>query len=467
MSISGAYRRSLIKALRVRLPAPATYALVALAIVVVAALRAAFVTDLLPFLFFIPVIIASALFGGRGPGFFATLASTIPAAYAMSPDDAPLSLTGAQWAAQILFVIVNLGIAELAASLRHAVLVLNEVAEGRRVAISSLAREVQQRDQLSRIVENSTDFIAYADLEGRVQYVNEAGKALLGLKDPEGTTRISDYFPADKWACIEADVLATALREGSWTGDLHFRHFGTGEEIPVRFNVFTLPDADGRPIAYGTVTSDLRREHAAEQERQLLVTELAHRLKNTLAIAQSIATQTLRSAPDLATARKSLSERIQALSRAHDILLTGQHDSGAVASVIKSAVELHDPEDRVALRGPDLFVGPKAALTLALITHELATNAAKYGALSVPEGRVHIAWVVEIDDGTKLPTLALMWREIGGPPVVPPSRKGFGSKLIEVGLSGSVGGSVELDYAPDGLKCRIVAPLTELQTEKS
>ncbi|MBB3948854.1 sensor histidine kinase [Aureimonas jatrophae] len=465
MPLSGAYHRSLIKALSARLPAPATYALVALAVALVAMVRGAFVTDLLPFLFFIPVIIVSALLGGRGPGVFATLASTIPAAYALSPEDDPLALTRTQWTAQILFVAVNLGIAELAASLRSAVLVLGDVAEGRRMAISNLAREVQQRNQLSRIVENSSDFIAYADLEGRVQYVNEAGKALVGLQAPEETTRISDYFPVGDWSRVETEVLPIVLREGSWTGDVCFRHFETGEEIPVRYNVFTLPNVDGRPIALGTVTSDLRRERAAEQERQILVSELAHRLKNTLAITQSIATQTLRSAPDLVTARKSLGERIQALSRAHDILLTGEHDSGAVESVVRSAVELHDPEGRVALRGPDLFVGPKAALTLALIIHELATNAAKYGALSVPQGRVHIAWVVEVDDETQRPTLALMWRELGGPPVVPPSRKGFGSKLIEIGLSGSVGGSVDLDYAPDGLKCRIVAPLTELQTE--
>lgn len=208
---------------------------------------------------------------------------------------------------------------------------------------------------------------------------------------------------------------------------------------------------------------DITRRVEADEKRTVLNHELAHRLKNTLAVVMSIATQTLRTAADLPSARESLMKRIQTLASAHDVLLTGQHDAGAIEAVIRSAVTLHDVDQRIAIRGPHLDIGPKAALTLALIMHELSTNAAKYGALSAPGGTVDIVWVVDVDPMTKLPTLALDWREKNGPPATQPTRKGFGTRLIEMGLSGSAGGSVELDYAAAGLSCRIVAPLTEVQ----
>ncbi|WP_182422212.1 HWE histidine kinase domain-containing protein [Aureimonas sp. ME7] len=465
MAFSSPFGRLLVRTLRCPVPRVVTYVATAVAVAIVATFRAAFITDLLPYLFFIPIIIASSLLGGRGPGVLATLLSTIPAAYAFSKDSNPFHLTSAQWSAQAMFVVVNLGIVELGSALRRAVLVFDDMVEGRQRALAHLAREVQQRSQLARIVENSSDFIGYADLDGRVQYVNEAGRDLVGLAGDPNTTVIADYFGVGEWGRIESDVLPEVIRNGAWTGDVHFRHFQTGAILPVRYNVFSLPDADGRPIGYGTVTADLRRERAAEEQRQILVSELAHRLKNTLAVTQSIATQTLRSAPDLQTARQSLTKRIQTLSRAHDILLVGKRDAGSVEAIIRSAIELHDQEGQITVLGPDLFIGPKAALTLALIMHELATNAVKYGALSVPHGRVEVSWVVDVALDTKLPTLTLNWREVDGPPASPPTRKGFGTRLIEMGLSGSTGGSVELDYAGDGLKCRIVAPLTELQAD--
>ncbi|WP_416356560.1 PAS domain S-box protein [Aureimonas phyllosphaerae] len=224
---------------------------------------------------------------------------------------------------------------------------------------------------------------------------------------------------------------------------------------------YRVGDPDRRHVAI--LFTDITQRRQAEERRSLLNHELAHRLKNTLAVVQSIATQTLRTAPDLVTARSTLASRVQALAKAHDILLTGQQDAGSVEALIHGAVSLHDPEGRIALRGPNLYVGPKAALTLSLIMHELSTNAAKYGALSVPDGKINVDWVVDVEETTRLPTLALSWRETDGPPAAAPQRKGFGTRLIEMGLSGSSGGSVELDYAEDGLKCRIVAPLTELQ----
>ncbi|WP_336492405.1 sensor histidine kinase [Methylobacterium nigriterrae] len=204
----------------------------------------------------------------------------------------------------------------------------------------------------------------------------------------------------------------------------------------------------------------------AEEQQVTLNHELSHRLKNTLAMVQAIATQTLRNAPDLETAQEALIARLIALGKAHDILLTGKGESADVHEIIQGALELHDDlqPGRFTLVGPALRTGEKAALSLALMIHELATNAAKYGALSTPNGRVHVSWGIAEQPGEQ--TVRLTWQEQGGPPVTPPSRKGFGSWLIERGLAGAVGGEVRTIYAPEGLVCSLVAPLSGFQLRR-
>ncbi len=213
--------------------------------------------------------------------------------------------------------------------------------------------------------------------------------------------------------------------------------------------------------------TDVTERKRTEERRATLNAELAHRLKNNLALVQSIATQTLRTAPDVASARRILNARIQALAKAHDVLVTGRRDAASVAEIVRAAESLHDEGGRVRFAGPEVTLGPQASLTLSLILHELATNAAKYGSLSVPEGQVEVAWSVAADPATRLPTLTVEWRETGGPPVAAPTHRSFGTRLIEMGLGGTGGGTSDIDYAPTGLTCRIVAPLTELQRDNA
>ncbi len=238
-----------------------------------------------------------------------------------------------------------------------------------------------------------------------------------------------------------------------------------GRRVWIAIAGRAVKDEAGRTIAAVLVVTDIEQRKADEARQIVLNHELAHRLKNTLAVVQSIATQTLRTAADLASARAALGQRIQTLSKAHDILLAGQRDAGSVAAIIESAILLHDPDSRIELAGPPIEIGPKAALTLALVMHELSTNAAKYGALSVPEGRVRIAWSVDAAEASKSAILAIDWQESGGPPASPPTRRGFGTRLIEMGLSNAIDGGAKLDYAPAGLRCRFLAPLTELQAD--
>jgi two-component sensor histidine kinase len=206
-------------------------------------------------------------------------------------------------------------------------------------------------------------------------------------------------------------------------------------------------------------------EHRRQQE--LLRLELGHRLKNVLAVVQSIAARTLSGAEEPNEARAALLARLRALAQAQDILLAdGGAEAASMAALVQDAIGPHedgggDGAPRFRFSGPEVAVNPKAALMLALMLHELATNAAKYGAPSAPGGAVDIGWGIDPGDGGAMPRIVLVWRESGGPAVVPPRREGFGTRLIRRGLAATVGGgAAALEYPPGGVVCRFQAPLS-------
>lgn len=315
--------------------------------------------------------------------------------------------------------------------------------------------------RLAAIVEQSGDFIGVAHLDGSVAWVNEAGRRLVGLGDAASAqrTKIEDYFDPTQWPGIVATVFPAVEREGHWRGELRFRHFVTGALIPVIYDVIALRDTHGAVTAYATVTRDITLQKQAEDQQEFLNRELSHRLKNTLAMVQAIAAQTLRNTTDITAARDALAARLVALGKAHDILMTGQGQGAEMAIVIGDALRIHDDgrPGRFVIEGPPVLCGDKTALSLALMIHELATNAAKYGALRTTAGSVAITWAIQGDPAT--PDLAFQWQERGGPPVVAPTRKGFGSRLIERGLAGATGGRVTMAYPPAGVTCTLVAPI--------
>ncbi|TXN41734.1 PAS domain-containing protein [Methylobacterium sp. WL30] len=202
----------------------------------------------------------------------------------------------------------------------------------------------------------------------------------------------------------------------------------------------------------------------AEERQRTLNLELSHRMKNMLAMVQSIATQTMRTATDVDAAREVLAGRLIALSKSHDLLLGGAVGSAPIETLIESALQTHrDNPGRFILAGPTFTVGSKAAMSLSLILHELATNAAKYGALSTAKGKVAVEWTLRENGGE--PHCALRWSEQDGPVVTAPTRTGFGSRLIGRGLAGNFGGEVDLSYPATGVVCTIDAPLRGLQAE--
>ena len=204
----------------------------------------------------------------------------------------------------------------------------------------------------------------------------------------------------------------------------------------------------------------------AEANQRVLNMELGHRMKNQLALVQAIVGQTLRSASDLKSAGDVLSARIQVLATAHDMVIAGTTGRTTVSEIVRNVVLLHDNqlETRFVVEGPNIQIASRPALSLALILHELSTNAAKYGALSAESGNVKIKWEINRNEGE--PLFVFSWSEHGGPPVSQPERKGSGSRLIRAGLSGTAISRVSVDFEQDGLRCEIVADLHSLQTER-
>lgn len=207
-----------------------------------------------------------------------------------------------------------------------------------------------------------------------------------------------------------------------------------------------------KPVAITGASRDLTGLKKAEELQRLLNNELKHRVKNTLATVQAITWQTLRNAHDLPSAREALDRRIRAMAQAHDLLTSRAWTGANLNDVVSRALEAF-PRARLQMSGAPIDVSPKHALALSLALHELATNATKYGALSRPEGHVNVEW------GVDRRKLRLDWAESGGPPVAPPQRKGFGSRLLEELVRRDLGGDIKLDFAVAGVQCRIAAEL--------
>lgn len=250
--------------------------------------------------------------------------------------------------------------------------------------------------------------------------------------------------------------------ELDWSQEYRFRR-ADGSWADVFDRGSLIRDAAGKPLRMISAMFDNSVRKAEEARQELLNHELSHRMKNILMMVQAIAAQTVRAEGGGEQLQKVLSGRLVALGKAHDILLSGATDGAGLAAIIEDAVRLHlDAPGRVTAAGPNLDVGPRAALPIVLMVHELSTNAAKYGALSNDRGRVDIRWSIEPRPEGEV--VILNWTERDGPPVAAPGRQGFGTKLIERGLAGQLGAKVSLAYPPDGATCTLEIPRATLTT---
>jgi two-component sensor histidine kinase len=205
---------------------------------------------------------------------------------------------------------------------------------------------------------------------------------------------------------------------------------------------------------------DAEQRETADKLQKLIVEELHHRIKNTLATVSAIASQSLRTATDLEHGQQAIESRLLALGRAHDLLLQARWSSASLAHIVQGATEPYDSkgEGRISIQGADLRIVSGAVIALAMTLNELCTNTTKFGALSWPTGRIEIAWT--IDD--KNQRLHLTWTEKGGPAVQPPTRQSFGTRLIET-LGKQLHGTVEITYDSKGFIYALDVPLSSLK----
>jgi two-component sensor histidine kinase len=227
------------------------------------------------------------------------------------------------------------------------------------------------------------------------------------------------------------------------------------QEMFLDFIYQPIRGADGRSVGIFVQGHDVTETVKAAERQKLMIDELNHRVKNTLATVQSIAMQTARSHPEPQTFARSFQSRLLSLSHTHDLLTRSHWEGADLRAILEHETEAHGVT-RLVPNGPPVALDPPAALSLGMIFHELATNAAKYGALSSPEGRVFVDWSVSNQADR---VLHLNWRETGGPEVTPPERRGFGGRLIERNVRHDLAGDVRVSYPPEGLVFEMTAPL--------
>ena len=234
-----------------------------------------------------------------------------------------------------------------------------------------------------------------------------------------------------------------------------------GSEFWAAVFVSPVRDAGGDVVQYFASLVDLSKHKEDEVRSRMLIDELNHRVKNTLSTVQSIVWQTLRTTTDPKAIRQSIESRLFALSRSHDLLTREKWESAGLLDIAHDALEPFGVSggrtDRIVITGENIRFPPKAALALSIAFNELATNAVKYGALSNAVESILIGWTMETAPAGK--RLLLNWTEKGGPQVTPPAHKGFGSRVLERGLTHELEGTVHLDYRPDGLVCTMDIPL--------
>lgn len=267
-----------------------------------------------------------------------------------------------------------------------------------------------------------------------------------------GSTYAEGLHPDDVARTFE--VWGRSVATGEPYDIVHRVRRTSGEFRWIRSRAFPRRSETGEIVRWYGTTEDIHEQKAAEDHLKLMVLELNHRVKNNLATVQSIATQTLRGDRSPEEMRQAFLERISALAAAHDILTRQQWEGVTVRDVAHGVLDALTPGyGGVRMNGPEVRLNSKTALAISMAFHELGTNALKYGALSQAGGQVDLEWSLRAG------RLHVTWREQGGPPVSPPSRKGFGSRLLERGLAGELGGRVELRYEPKGLICEIDAEL--------
>lgn len=295
----------------------------------------------------------------------------------------------------------------------------------------------------------------------RTTLYNDAFLPILGQK-PEALGHPFNEVWAEAWDVIGPIVAKAYAGEATFVNDfpLIVERQGYPEQAYFTFCYSPIRDQDGRVRGMMDTVIETTGKVEAARNLKLLNAELSHRIKNTLAMVTAIVNQTFRGAETSDIAQGKIIQRIAALGQAHSILTQKNWSAAPIQTVVEGALAPHRTgHESFVVEGPPALLSARQALSLALALHELATNAAKYGALSVEGGRVRVTWEADASaDGQ----FRFIWREVGGPAVRPPECTGFGSKIIEYVLASDFEGAVNMIYAREGLRCELVTAMTNL-----
>jgi PAS domain S-box-containing protein len=313
----------------------------------------------------------------------------------------------------------------------------------RRLAQEALQESEQRFRQMA---EGAPTMLWVGDENGGCVYLNKALRDFWGVSEDLSQFKwAATLIPEDIEQLFAAFNVAMARQAPFEVEARYYRADGAVRWLLTRAE--PRRDAAGRFLGMHGVNMDVTEIREAAAKQRLLINELNHRVKNSLTAVQSMVRQSLRPGVAIEVARENLVDRLIALSKAHDVLTQREWESVQLADVVAQALSpFDDPSHpRFDVEGASARLGPNAALAVALALHELGTNAVKYGALSAPEGRVSLHWTIGDDQ------VRLTWRETGGPPVTPPTRQGFGTRLLQRGLAGDMADVARLDFAPTGL----------------
>jgi PAS domain S-box-containing protein len=417
-----------------------------------------YVPGRIPFIFYFPAVVIASLFGGIGPGVFVAILSGITAWLAFMPVHQAL---GEKFAVLFAFGAASLLLVALVAALNWALdKILIEVEQRRNGDLAKV--------RLAAIVESSEDAMITKDLNGIITSWNAGAERLFGYSRVEVIGKpVSILIPSDR-VDEEANILQR-IRSGERVDHYEtVRRRKDGSLIDISLTVSPLKDVTGKIAGASKVARDITERKRAAEQRDLLTKEMGHRVKNCFAIFRSLVTLSARSANTTEEMAEKLEARLTALARAHDLTrpgLLGVETKAAkpltwrqlVHAILSPYIASID-QNRFVIKGTDLPIAENSLTGLALVLHELATNAAKCGSLSTPNGSVRI-------DTKIVDSLFLMnWEETGGPPLNgPPDHEGFGSSLAHQIIIGQFGGQLSYDWNRAGIVVRLSAPKDRIE----
>ncbi|MBF9233810.1 HWE histidine kinase domain-containing protein [Microvirga alba] len=400
-----------------------------------------------PFITMFPAALAAALIGGIIPGLVAIVLGAISAWYFFIPHTFSFGAPSLEsFVAVVFYVGVALLMVLAVGAMRSALARLEAVQEKLYAALAASKTGTWRWDMQSNVVEwdPATGELFQRDYRSAPRSLEEF---------------LDIVHPDDRDAMVH--VVSKAVRTGE-VASYEFRAILPDGSIRWLYERSrAVCDADGRPLYMIGACVDITERKRAEERQVLLLHELNHRVKNTLTTVQSLASQTLRGSHSPEEFQITFLARLMALSATHDILTRTLWESAPLGEVIAAELKPHGGIDgqRISAFGDVVELKPQQALSLGMAFHELATNSAKYGALSTPQGSIKVSWIVKEETAGDR-QLAILWHESGGPAVLQPERQGFGTRLIQRSITHELGGAVEMSYQRKGIECAMRLPLS-------